>query len=1132
MFIERLKLNNFKSFGGSHELVFAPGYTAIVGPNGSGKSNILDGLRWSLGESSAGRLRISRQADLIFQGSAGMNEADEAEVSLHLADGDRRSVLKRRIDASGAAMFLDAVRSRMQDLPEFKVSWNLGGDRFAFIGQGEITDAISLRPFQRRLQLEELFGIDQYRRKRDEAHKEMDQTTDELLRLQTLQQELQNRREEIAPELEKAVKAQEYQQRLDENRAALYHHRRHLEERRQAKLERDNARETLRLVSAQWWSRSWEGALQSRREQGSDYLRQRSELQQRINDLSPQLDHVQAAEVELEGRWRENLFAKERLDEDRRLGEEELKELETRRGEQAVLVGRLSGELEHLKGQRDDLLDRQNKECEAATQRRDRRQSLTEQVSALQEQRLAALARQESLHSQDKDVYQRLKELNKDKSRAIDELTAQDEVLEKLEDRLDQAETKYDSVAQQSQELQMRDQALRRSIARAEAELDHLIQSSQDSLYPKPVQMVLSAAKLGRLDIEVLPLVEAFRCGETVASALEAYLGGRQFWLLTDSLSSAQKGIELLKERSGGRATFLPLERCRPRSATLSKRGGVVGWAMDLIEAESRWKPALQHVMGDLLVVEDYKTGAALSSGARFPVVTLDGEVFSPGGTVSGGRSARSGGALSVRRQIDELERQGETDRASQKEVAETLVKSAKAEEKARAALEELRQQAAGQREKVEHCRQILQGVQSELTLLEAQRNQSLQRGSHCEAELAALDAQIEGATAELSELAISSDDDALSERIAGLSTESLLLEERLGGHRRELEGFVRQVMDLQSRLFKTSESTKTVEQRLVEAEQQRNETAQRKSELQGRVDKLQQQVSALEAANSQAAARAERLFRRVQQAGEALELWREKSLTSRQELEKSKGRCEEMIAAFEETWPYPEGFVPGDESLEKIEGVCRYCDRALKELGPVRSGTVDEDRSLCERLSFLDEQIGDVKTAMSELKDVIAGADQQAGQLFADALLRIDRRFDQLFQRLFGGGEGHLTWQNRESTWDSGVEIVARPPGKKPLFLAQLSGGEQTLTALALLFASMETAEVPLAVLDEVDAALDEVNLSRFASMVTEYSDRVQLIVMTHRRQTMERAETMYGVTMSEPGLSQIVSVKVDQWS
>ena len=248
-------------------------------------------------------------------------------------------------------------------------------------------------------------------------------------------------------------------------------------------------------------------------------------------------------------------------------------------------------------------------------------------------------------------------------------------------------------------------------------------------------------------------------------------------------------------------------------------------------------------------------------------------------------------------------------------------------------------------------------------------------------------------------------------------------------------------------------------------------------------------------------------------------------------EIEKVRERLDSLIADNEEKYPYPADFVPGDESADKLESSCRYLERSLKELGDVNMGALSEDQSLAERLEFLGGQLKDVQQGMDELRALIANTDRQAGTMFNGALVKIDRRFDELFQRLFGGGEAHLKAQEDMDLWEAGVEIVARPPGKKPLFLAQLSGGEQSLTALSLLFASMEVAKVPLAVLDEVDAALDEANLTRFAQMVADYSKNLQVIAMTHRRQTMEHAEVMYGVTMSEPGLSQIVSVKVDQW-
>ena len=354
---------------------------------------------------------------------------------------------------------------------------------------------------------------------------------------------------------------------------------------------------------------------------------------------------------------------------------------------------------------------------------------------------------------------------------------------------------------------------------------------------------------------------------------------------------------------------------------------------------------------------------------------------------------------------------------------------------------------------------------------------------------------------------------------------------ERLAGKKAELERSVRAVSDLRRELSANAAASRQSVAGLAALSEREDALRTERSERETQKKEIETKIAELDGRNTRAATRMERQLLRSQKSQTTFDTLTRDELVARTEIEKTRERLADLISANEEKYPYPADFTPGDESAEKLENSARYVERQLRELGDVNMGALSEDQSLAERLEYLGGQLADVQKGMDGLKELIANTDKQAGTLFNNALVKIDKRFDELFQRLFGGGEAHLRAQPEMDLWETGVEIVARPPGKKTLFLAQLSGGEQSLTALSLLFASMEVAKVPLAVLDEVDAALAEANLTRFAQMVADYSKNLQVIAMTHRRQTMEHAEVMYGVTMSEPGLSQIVSVKVDQW-
>ncbi len=1132
MFIERLTLKNFKSFGGTHELPFAPGFTAIVGPNGSGKSNILDGLRWALGESGAARLRITRQSDLIFQGSAGLSEATETEVTLDLDDGGSRAALKRRLDASGGAVYVNGSRTRVQDLARFKQQWRLEGDKSAFIGQGEVGAAVLQKPFQRRLQLEELFGIDLYRKKRDGARDELRQASDELLRLNTLMGELRARREQIAPDLANARKARDWQSRLAGLKSALYHTRRFAEESRLGELSRRHEKARERLGASERWAALWKRALDALRERGSEYARERGRLNDSLRDIRPRLDDVLRRVTALNSEKSESEFELRRFGEEQTRLESRLKDEEKLRGELAAQTGRLTREESSLSSRLADLEDRLKERDERLSRARRERGELIEREAALLEESRQMTARAEALRSQSKEREKSLARLRSARDELVTRLTAADEEMETLEDALDELDRKRGEAAASSRELAVRAQNLRRAVARAEAELDTLIQRAEAGLYPKPVQMILSAVKLGRLKIETVPAVESFACPATLAASLEAYLGGRQYWLLVDTTEQARLGIELLKERLGGRATFLPLERCVPARHSAPPAGaGVLGRAIDLVAPLPRWLPACRHLLGDLLVVADYDTGARLAAAERCPIVTLDGEVFSPSGTVSGGKTARAVGAITLRTMIEQTERGIAADKQAQQEISRRLAAAEAAENAAVEALEAKRREAGEQKSRVEALRREAREQTEELNALLGEgasaenRVAALRESARKSADAAAL------ARKRIEELAPLDADDAESEELARTRTQAALAAERLSAKKAELERSVRLVSDLRRELGENAARAREAVSRLAGLDARARELETERKRRESEKESVESRIAELDARNAGAAARMERRLLRSQKARAAFDAVTREELMARMDIEKTRERLAALVAANEDAFPYPDGFAPGGESADRLENSCRYVERQLRELGDVNMGALSEDASLAERLDFLGAQVADVTGGMDGLKALIADTDKQAGSLFNSALVKIDRRFDELFRRLFGGGEAHLRAQTGPDLWETGVEIVARPPGKKPLYLAQLSGGEQSLTALSLLFAAMEVARVPLAVLDEVDAALDDANLTRFAQMVVEYSKSLQVIAMTHRRQTMEHAEVMYGVTMSEPGLSQIVSVKVEQW-
>ncbi|RRD65898.1 chromosome segregation protein SMC [Fretibacterium sp. OH1220_COT-178] len=1134
MSIDHLHLKGFKSFGSSCEFSFSRGFTAIVGPNGSGKSNILDGLRWILGEGSPSALRIVRQSDLLFQGSATVPASKEAEVGIRLSGADGTASLRRQYTAEGGSVLqVDGVRIRMQDLDEVKARFMLEGEDFAFIGQGEVSEAIHQRPMQRRHHLELLFGIDRYRRRREETNIRLESALSEVQRINTLIGELESRREEIAPEVAVAVEAQGILDNLEVLRRDFYFSRRFSLEEKERGLRRQRQLLQAHEDLARQWRNLWGLAVRSGEERLRSQGFDESSFLAREQELASRKDALRRQAFQASTRIKALLEDRADLGAERkRLGEEERvlrAEWDRTRSETSALEARLA----ECRGALEARL-RELEESRAFLEReRLRRQTLHDEHAerslfvARTEARLRALAAAEA---EGRNELGRLAGERDRLSAGMGDCTllrCEEEHRRLVEEHA----ASYAACQKDAAALQQ----LRRERMRQEAELDALKSNTESSLYPEPVRLLLSASRLNRMRSRPEVVAEVFSCPSDLAPALEAYLGGRQFWLLVHTFDEAQEGIELLKQRRAGRVTYLPLERCRPRNPDLRFRlptNGVLGWAIELIETRSPWESALRHLLGDLLVVERYALGSGLvKEGARFPIVTLEGEVFAPSGTVSGGRARQSGGAIAHNRQMAEAAEKIEELKRRMALVEARLKRSE--EEERRLAGERDEAAAAVDRAKDDHAtlQRALASVTASLDRIEREIAEAAEEMGILNSSLVEAKQRLDLLADEMAELEELPDGEDPSSAVGGLRAELTLAEERLRSSRAISERMEREHGALTVRLSAILEELgagkkEEQERRAVLADIGREYLSIRRDEAELKL-KLEEERGKVRRGHL----RLERLRQREQKATATFSALGGEIAAVSERLTAAESERTQLIELWDDKYPYDAAEAREVEGGRDLTGSLRRLERELRALGNYNLGALSEDVSLTERVDFLTEQLEDVRNGVNELKTLIEETDAQVEASFSRAMADIDSRFNALFQRLFAGGEARLTLQEEGTLWDRGVEIYARPPGKKLQNISQLSGGEQSLTAIAHLFAALEVAKIPLAVLDEVDAALDEYNLIRFADLAKEYSRSLQLIVMTHRRTTMERADLIYGVTMVEPGLSRIVGIDVENY-
>lgn len=1139
MYIGRLQLKGFKSFGGSHDLILSPGFTAIVGPNGSGKSNLLDALRWALGDSNAGRLRIARQSDLLFQGSVSLQAAKEAEVSMQLREDMRTCLVKRRVSSPDGAtsLFIDNERKTLAELDDIKRDWNLEGDRFAFIGQGEVAEAIQERPGERRKRLESLFGTEVYRKRRMNAADRLVTVKEEYEQLRNFMAELNTRREEIAPEVAKASKLKEIMDSIEDDRRLLYWMRRSRSEAELAKMQEEIALAESVRAGLERWSGIWKHGVGNYEAELQKAAEERKEQTWELEQCRSRFESLTKSGVASSSSLRSSKARLAQANEEREkikthltaLNEEQKKnEKENKRAKDGLAKSQKALDATEKKWQEfNSRLEDQKQERESLSNEKGELEAELQKVKAklsfLGKDVLDTRTKKEEQADPRKDIDKEIK----DNETSRDKLLAEQDKLAKHQSEL------YAKVQNLAAEVQRS----RREASQARSKLNEVTDAMQGDLYPRPVQYLLSAAKLNRLDAMPRAVIDVFTCDVSLSTALEAYLGGRQFQLLVEDLEEAGRCIDKLKTNAAGRATFLPLERCHPRSPDMSHKlpvQGIVGWAIDLVKVEEHWLPAIQQIMGDLLIVKDYAIGQQIvRSGFRGPVVTMEGDVFQPGGTVSGGRSQRSGKTIEMKSQVAKLEK-----------IAEEAAKEA---EKLSAEFKEAEAKEIKASEQTENYTRQIRELDGRIALLLDQKESFVKEQKRMENERDRLLESIKAEgqrwqeiLASLTELdkkwdeqAEVEDDHQLIEERERLRSEVAVAAERASSKFALMERISNEIRSEEQKTWTLDEEIGELDQKCV---QERAALAQigkeclnihnRRAELVAEIDKHVKGYSGLESKRDRAKNKLASAEVRVRTGMEKFSAVETKKGETERELD-------EMINNWEEKYPYPgKDGLPDDVNLEELRRKIRDGDRRIKTYGDVNMGVLSEDKNLGERLSFLGEQLDDVKHSAAELEKLIADADAQAQKVFTDALQEVDTKFCSLFQRLFGGGEAHLEMTDGETIWETGVDVIARPPGKHPQNINQLSGGEQSLAAISLLFASMEVANCPLAVLDEVDAALDEVNLKRFSELAKEYAQNRQILAMTHRRVTMERADVLYGVTLSEPGLSQVIGVRMEDWA
>jgi len=1182
MFLKRIELVGFKSFADRTELEFVPGITAVVGPNGSGKSNISDGIRWVLGEQSAKSLRGGSMQDVIFAGSDTRKALGYSEVSLTLDNTCRTLPLEydevtvtRRVHRSGESEYLiNKQACRLKDITELFMDTGIGKEAYSIIGQGRIEEILSTRSEDRRGIFEEASGIVKYKTRKREAQKKLEDTEQNLLRIHDLLSELEGQLEPLREQSEKARRYKELRERLRSKEISLCVHQiervhanwkelggklerlkaqqaellavvskhdAHLEQDRLAlrRIEDEIERLHAELLRISEEYEKCEGQGEVLRERRRNLEQNRKQLEETIDAQSGRIAELAKEEADLRAKAA-------RL-------EQTLREQRARLAEEEANLFGASGAVdaeaeEKLKSELLDVLSAMA--------------SLRNEIRYAEQQREAVERRLQRLGEEEATDAGELDRLAARREETAALLRENEAALEQLRNRLI-AETERRQQLQRS--LEETQGLLRRWEQKRDASVSRrdTLKEMQDSLdgFMQGVREVLKAARRGALSGVHGAVAELIRVPEKLEIAVETALGGALQHIVMDDERSAREAIGYLKQRQLGRATFLPLDVIRGRNIPEQDRRaaesveGYVGVASELVECDERYARIAANLLGNVIIAETLEQANRIAArcGYRFRVVTLDGDIVNAGGSMTGGSLQKRGASLLGRqRQIEALDQEIREAEEQLEQMRGKLHDLRKELSICGQNIEDIRGQAEARRIEEQQLRSALaQAEQEEQRIREQLRLKTGDRDSHLK-ELEALDAARAAAEARLRQTeaeearlqrairdaeerrrAMESARDELQAQLTGLKVAVAKTEQEmqsLAEQSARLRGEIARAKQEMNALRETAafqeEESRRLEDEAVKQTEMLNELRLRKERCSEAIDLMRaeraEKTRLLEEGESETKEQRAQL-RQVEE-----ELRQAEIAANRLDVELDnllRSLAEEHELGFElakERYPVPEDPAAAQQEVRELK-------RQISLLGEVNLGAIEEYERVKERYDFLSEQRNDLVEAKTALYQVIREMDEEMGRRFRTTFEAIRSHFGMVFNRLFGGGRADLILVDPDNVLETGIDIVAQPPGKKLQNLQLLSGGERALTAMALLFAILHVKPVPFCVLDEVEAALDEANVTRFAQYLREFSEQTQFIVVTHRKGTMEEADVLYGVTMEQDGVSKLVSVRLE---
>ena len=1181
MYLKSLEVQGFKSFPDKTLIRFGDDITAIVGPNGSGKSNISDAILWVMGEQSTKTLRGAKMEDVIFGGTQKRPAVGFAEATLTLDNTDRalpydadEVMVTRRYYRSGdSEYYINKQSSRLRDIHEMFMDTGLGREGYSNIGQGRIDEILSLKSADRREIFEEAAGISKYRHRKEETERKLERTEDNLMRIGDKVSELELQLEPLKQQSEKAKKYLELKDELQGVEVAVWLDTLEKLSASAKKAEEDYASAAFVLRQAH----DDLDKLYAQAETMGEELRskdgQLDTVRLKVSMLEATHQQLDGQMAVLRGNMENNRVNIRRI-------EEELQGQEDRSGgiaQQIAQTQQKIAENEALIAQKRTVLAQLQQQLAAMTANA---QGLSRQFLELRARETTLAADiagreadirgiEESIHSGDA----RRQELEADLASGEDRRHMAQERLEEAQTALRRAREEVTAAGntiagytlRQQTRAKRRDelaQSLKAIVDQynsvsAKARVFRAMERDFES-YQKSVKLVMQEAQRGTLQKIHGPVSRLIRTDDEYTIAIEIALGSAMQQIVVDTEQDAKAAIAFLKRTGGGRATFLPISSIEGR--TLQEKGledcrGFVGIAASLVRSEARYSPIVENLLGRTVIVRDIDAAIAMANKYknRFRIVTLDGQVMNPGGSMTGGSVNKEAGILSRANELEKLNVQ-EKELEKQRLMTESQLQEAqRAADQVQFQLETAREQlreaedACLRLEGEEKQHEILLGAitdaiasaRQELEALRGREAADRERYASQQAKIQVYSQQLIQTRADIARLEGSQTEtaeatNAITDAMTAHKTEAAALEaERntalahiadLNGLRTAMEGDREKKLTL---IDLTEEDNRRLEREIADLQQRQREndaeTAQMRTQLQ-----------AIHTARMEAEAAKTKAERDAQEKNKDI-ITMERACAALENKKNTTAMEERQI--IDKLWD-SYGLTPGTagEKRGQIESVTAgsrrigELKRKIGALGTPNLGAIEEYARVNERYEYLTQQRDDVLTSKRELESIIRNIQREMTTIFVAEFAKIDHYFGEVFTEMFGGGKAQLLLEDPENPLTCGIEIRVQPPGKQVKTITLLSGGEKAFVATALYFAILKVRPTPFCLLDEIDAALDDRNVERFAGYLRGLSKKTQFIVITHRRGTMEASDVLYGVTMQEQGVSKLLRLDLNQ--